>query len=87
VAEAEVGGIRRIPAQWWNDFFTDYESGKKIKVGTTRAQLEAMGVTPRASQGPLDSGDLQSQYNALRKQGMTPEQAKEALSKRGHTIQ
>jgi uncharacterized protein (DUF433 family) len=91
VAEAEVGGIRRIPAQWWNDFFTDYESGKKIKVGTTRAQLEAMGVTPRASQapqaGPLGGSDLQSQYNALRKQGMTPEQAKEALSKRGHPIE
>ena len=87
VAEAEVGGIRRIPKQWWDDFFTDYESGKKIKVGTTRAQLEAMGVSPRESpSGPLDSGDLQSQYNALRKQGMTPEQAKEALSKRGHSI-
>jgi hypothetical protein len=42
---------------------------------------------PGVGGGPLGGGDLQAQYNALRKSGMTPEQAKEALSKRGHTIQ
>lgn len=54
-----------------------------------REQLEA-SLTGEAqgpgTGGPLGGGDLQSQYNALRKSGMSPEQAKEALAKRGHTI-
>jgi hypothetical protein len=75
VAEAEVGGVKRIPKQWWDDFFSDYESGIANKRTLLKKQMEATGVS---LDEPIQKTVItKAQYDGLVKKGATDAQIRE----------
>jgi hypothetical protein len=67
-----AAGLRAISKQM-------HEQLKASKTGEVQGPGTGGPLTPQ--------GGVQAEYNALRKGGMSPEQAKEALTKRGYQVQ
>ncbi len=77
IAESEIGGIRRVPKQWWQEFFQDYDTGVRGRKDLLEQQMDALGVElPKPPPVPASGKKALSkeQYDQARKRGYTDEE-------------
>ncbi len=77
IAESEIGGIRRVPKQWWQEFFQDYDTGMRGRKDLLEQQMDALGVElPKPPPVPASGKKALSkeQYDQARKRGYTDEE-------------